>query len=677
MTQSQPLLTFPASAPPAVLEGHYQFELVVVSLVVAVLASYTALTLVGRLRQSHGLAARLWALGGGFAMGSGVWAMHFIGMLAFKLPIPLGYDLEITVVSWMLPVGVSTGALWQLRHPVISTRRLGWSALLLGCGINLMHYSGMLALRMDPPIFFTPSLFALSILIAIVASAGGLWVALKLRPEMPYGWLASALAALILGGAIAGMHYTGMAAANFPVGSICRAATGQFNLNHLALLVAVAVVSFMAVAVMASIYEGRLEMHSRLTEATIAIAHEREELYRNEQEARVEAERVSDMKDEFLATLSHELRTPLNAILGWAQILMHGPRDDATLRRGLQTIERNARAQASLIEDLLDMSKIVSGKVQLETERIWPASFIHAAVETVRPAALAKQITLDTRLDSTAGPVLGDGNRMQQVMWNLLANAVKFTPNGGHVSVDLSRDGSNVRIAVRDTGIGIAPDFLPHVFDRFRQADSSSTRRHAGLGLGLSIAEQLVELHGGTIEAESEGENRGSAFIVRLPLQADMPQRSPAGPPRPRQDFLQSGGIQPAVLNGVSILVVDDEPDSLAVVEQVLATAGARVSTARSAPEALAMLEHRLPDLLVSDIAMPDIDGLEMVRRIRAHADERIAALPAIALSAYARENDRVQAKRAGFNDYLVKPLQPAAFLQAVAALVRPKAERL
>jgi signal transduction histidine kinase len=475
-----------------------------------------------------------------------------------------------------------------------------------------------------------------------------------------------------MGAAIAGMHYTGMAAANFPAGAVCRAAGPGSNLNHLAAMVTIAIVAIIAVALMAAIYEARLDMHSRVTEASVAIAHEREELYRNEQEARVEAERVSEMKDEFLATLSHELRTPLNAVLGWAQMLLHGARDEATLRRGLQTIERNARAQARLIDDLLDMSKIVSGKVRLEPERIWPASFIHAAVETVRPAALAKQIALDARLDSRAGPVLGDSNRMQQVMWNLLFNAVKFTPPGGRVTVTLARGPDEVLVEVHDSGVGIRPDFLPHVFDRFRQADSSSTRRHSGLGLGLSIARQLVELHGGSIGVDSRGEGHGSTFTVRLPVQADLPQRGPDTQPAaaPTRD-LAAAPLQPVDLAGLRILVVDDDGDSRAVVEEMLASAGAQVDTANGAVSALAALRAAPPALLVSDIAMPEVDGLQLMRLVRGHADAQVATMPAIALSAYARENDRARALEAGFDDYLVKPVQPAAFLQAVAAQLR------
>jgi signal transduction histidine kinase len=333
-------------------------------------------------------------------------------------------------------------------------------------------------------------------------------------------------AAIVMGAAIAGMHYTGMAAANFPLGSVCLAAGTGMGQNNLAVLVTVATVAVLAIALLAAAYDARLAARAHILAASQAIAEERRALYLQEQAARLEAERVSALKDEFLATLSHELRTPLNAVMGWSQLLMQGRCDASTRQRGLETIERNARAQARLIEDLLDMSKIISGKMQLEKGPVWPGEFVALAVDSVRPAALARKIRIDTQLDErldprvdpSAGPLQGDAGRLQQVMLNLLSNAVKFTPPGGQVRVSLLREAGAVAIQVADTGIGIAPEFLPFVFDRFRQADASTTRRHGGLGLGLSIASQLAQMQGGSLVADSAGHGHGAAFTLRLPL---------------------------------------------------------------------------------------------------------------------------------------------------------------
>jgi CheY-like chemotaxis protein len=383
-----------------------------------------------------------------------------------------------------------------------------------------------------------------------------------------------------------------------------------------------------------------------------------------EREARSQAESVSAMKDEFLATLSHELRTPLNAMLGWAVMLRRGVRDEATLQRGLETIERNARAQASLIEDLLDMSRIIAGKVGLDVQEAAPASFIEAAVATVQPAAIAKNIELEMELDAAAGPVLGDPGRLQQVMWNLLSNAVKFTPSSGTVRVTLLQAYGDVVVRVADSGIGIPAEFLPHVFDRFRQADSSTTRRHGGLGLGLSIARQLVEMHGGTIEVWSEGLDMGATFTVRLPLRR-------SGAPLPTGVAAHAG--QPlagqADLSGVRVLVVDDMIDTLDLAAQVLAASGAIVVLADHAERALAAARAEAFDVVVSDIGMPGVDGYELARRLRAQGLD----VPMIALTAFTREQDRERGLQAGFGAYLRKPLEPGELVAAIGSVLHER----
>jgi NO-binding membrane sensor protein with MHYT domain len=343
------------------LQGRYELPLVLVSVLVAVFASYTALSLAGRVAHSRGRAAHWWIAGGALAMGTGIWSMHFIGMLAFRLPIPLGYDLGITLLSWAVPIAASALALAQIARKRVTPTQLAYSAVLIGIGINAMHYIGMAAMRMQPGIVWNPWLVALSMAIAVGASGASFWVAARLRSHTRGGWLLRGGAALCMGLAIVGMHYTGMAAAGFPAGSVCLSADSAFSLTELAVLVIVATVGILAIALITSVYDQRLAARTQVLTLSMRTATERQELLERERAARAEAERLGALKDQFLATLSHELRTPLNAILGWVQLLHHR-KDEATLQRGLQTIERNARLQAKLIEDLLDISRIVAGK---------------------------------------------------------------------------------------------------------------------------------------------------------------------------------------------------------------------------------------------------------------------------------------------------------------------------
>ncbi len=375
------------------------------------------------------------------------------------------------------------------------------------------------------------------------------------------------------------------------------------------------------------------------------------------------------MKDEFLATLSHELRTPLTAILGWAQILASGRTTEAEMAQGLETIERNARVQTKLVEDLLDMSSIISGKLRLDMQRLSPVSFLEAAIETIQPTAEAKGIRLEHRLDPHAGPLRGDANRLQQVVWNLLTNAVKFTPEGGTVAVVLERAGSHVEITVADSGQGIPAEFLPYVFDRFRQADATIRRKHSGLGIGLAIVKQLVDLHGGTVWAQSEGDGQGTRFVVSLPLAVshdrmdDPLSRDRASAPDCAPDS------KTVDLSGLKILVVDDEPDACRLIKWVLDECHAEVVTASSAAEAMPLVETARPDILISDIGMPEVDGYEFLRRIRALGPTRGGKVPAIALTAFARPEDRAHSLKVGYSVHVSKPIEPAALTATVASL--------
>jgi len=384
--------------------------------------------------------------------------------------------------------------------------------------------------------------------------------------------------------------------------------------------------------------------------------------------ARAEAETANRMKDAFLATVSHELRTPLNAILGWSHILRGGKLDEATVARGVEVIERNAQTQAQLIEDILDASRVITGSLRLNRGPVDLSTVINAATDSVRLSAETKGIHLAVMLDPAARHVAGDASRLQQVVWNLLANAIKFTASGGRVEVRLQREGGRARITVTDTGEGVAAEFLPFIFDRFRQADSTITRRHGGLGLGLAIVRHLVELHEGTVQAESAGEGYGSSFIVRLPLAASV-EGARIGP-------AASLGAPPA-LQGTHILVVDDDQDALDMLTLVLTDAGAAVRTAASAAEALALLRWIRPDVLVSDLAMPDEDGYSLIRNLRAIERESGHEIPAVALTAYVRVQDRARAVAAGFNLFVEKPVDPVELIAVLAGIAESRGGRL
>ncbi|WNN88268.1 ATP-binding protein [Gloeocapsopsis dulcis] len=400
------------------------------------------------------------------------------------------------------------------------------------------------------------------------------------------------------------------------------------------------------------------------------VEEERAQLLVQEQKARTEAENLNRLKDEFLSTVSHELRTPLNAILGWSHILRVKRVDEAMMNRALETIERNARSQAQLIDDLLDISRIITGKIRLNVQTIELLTVIETAMDTVRPAADAKNIRLQSVLDPAAGPVLGDSERLQQIVWNLLSNGIKFTPKRGRVQVCLQRINSHVEIIVADTGQGISAEFLPYVFERFRQADSSITRSFGGLGLGLAIVRQLVELHGGTVHAESPGEGQGAAFTVKLPLMAVGPTVI-----EPERVHPAVGGSVPfdcsPRLDGLKILIVDDDADIRDLLTYTLEVCGAEVIAAASADEAISTLtESSTPmNILISDIGMPDEDGYALLRRVRALEPEKGGGIPAIALTAYARTQDRRAALLAGFQSHVAKPVEPAELIAVIANL--------
>ena len=395
----------------------------------------------------------------------------------------------------------------------------------------------------------------------------------------------------------------------------------------------------------------------------VQFERQRESLLANEQVSRMEAESANRSKDLFLATLSHEVRTPLNAILGWATILRSEKCSDADFHEGMEVIERNCKAQSQLIEDVLDVSRIVSGKMQLQIDRCELVDVIKAAIDVIRPAADAKHIRFETELDPIASRASCDVHRMHQVIWNLLANAVKFSPTGKVVRISLTRQRSTAQIQVSDEGQGISPEFLPHVFDRFRQAENSTRRKQGGLGLGLSIVKYIVELHGGTVDVASAGEGRGAIFTVNLPVRAVQIEEVKGKLASEFHDL-------PALvrLDGLRILVVDDEPDARRLLTKVLGEAGAVVTAVGSVAEALAEVTTANPQVLLSDIAMPDQDGYDLIRQVRG-AGHSFKELPAIALTAFAHKDDRLRVLLAGFQMHVSKPIDTIELIAVIATL--------
>jgi signal transduction histidine kinase/CheY-like chemotaxis protein len=406
---------------------------------------------------------------------------------------------------------------------------------------------------------------------------------------------------------------------------------------------------------------GTITVIEDVTERVVSDRELRNEIAAAER-ARSAAEEASRLKDEFLATLSHEIRTPLNAVLGWTRMLRTQP-NSKSRDHGLEVIERNAASQLRLVEDLLDMARVISGKLRLDLQIVELEAVTQAAIDVVTPAASAKNITMTTSYDKRRPVVNGDADRLQQVIWNLMSNAIKFTEAGGRVNVQLSVMGPTVEITVSDTGEGISREFLPYLFDRFRQADSSPSRRHGGLGLGLALVRQIAELHGGSVHAESGGPGRGATFFLRLP----MASSGAVAEPRRKKE------AGPVTLNGIAVLVVDDNDDGREMLAAVLREYGAKVRAVSTAREALTVLTNGTYDILISDVGMPDTDGYELIRRVRMSAEKTMRQMPAIAVTAYANPEDRIRAVVAGFQAHLAKPVDPLTVAGTIAGLVSAK----
>ncbi len=393
-----------------------------------------------------------------------------------------------------------------------------------------------------------------------------------------------------------------------------------------------------------------------------------EALFRDLEEQKGRLAEANRVKDEFLATLSHELRTPLNAVVGWSQMLLDGRLDRTGERRAVEVIDKSARAQVALINDVLDVSRIISGKLRIDARRMDVCDSLDAALDSARPAAEAKGIEIVKAVEHP-GTIVGDPDRIQQILWNLLSNAIKFTPKGGRVEVSVRREDSEVAIRVSDNGIGVRAEAIPHLFERFWQADRSPGRQHGGLGLGLAIVRHLVELHGGQVSAQSAGQGEGTTFTVRIPVRAVDEGEAPGSPGEPALESTAAGEQRRGDLAGVKVLVVDDQADARELLDRVLREAGAQTRSASTAQDAFAIVQGWRPHVLLSDIGMPGTDGYEMIRRVRALPPAEGGLTPAIALTAYGTEQDRQRAREAGFDDHLVKPVTPTLVTQAVAEL--------
>jgi signal transduction histidine kinase len=431
---------------------------------------------------------------------------------------------------------------------------------------------------------------------------------------------------------------------------------------------ALGAVDYILSPIVAPVLRSKVQVFVDLYKAHAALALANQELETRVKERTAELEQLSRLKDEFLATMSHELRTPLNAIFGWVTLLRTRRLDEATQERALETIERNARAQKRLIEDLLDVSRIVTGKVALEIMPVDPRRVVEAALETMAPAAQAKGITIEPRLDAGVATVRGDFARLQQVVCNLLSNAIKFTPSSGHVEIRLSHRNGEAEISVSDSGQGIKPEFLPLVFDRFRQEDGSISRRHGGLGLGLAIVRHLVELHAGAVEAFSEGEGKGSKFVVRLPTRLGLARTPPA-------EEMVASPVTSSMLAGVRLLVVDDEPGARELIANVLQGYGAEVCLAESGQAALTKLFEQRPHVLVADLGMPGMDGYALIEQVRALDPDFGGRTPAIAVTGYASPLDRLRALQAGYQNHVAKPVEPQELAIVIASLTGRSAQ--
>jgi len=608
---------------------HYHHGLVLVSLLVAILASYTALTLALRIRQAQGLAAPVWLLGGGFAMGIGIWAMHFVGMLALQLPIPIIYDLSITVLSFLIAVVVSAFALHIASRDAVSRRRLFAAGIALGLGICSMHYVGMAAIQISPRIRYDLWWVATSLAIAIAASFAALWVAFTSREDVRWWKYRIVFGAVAMGVAIAGMHYAGMNAAQFPV-EATSPATASFDKAWLAGAVTTISLFVLFAALLLSLIEAQARTRTAAMQASLA-----------------QANRSSQAKDEFLAMLSHELRNPLAAIGNAVHLLDKSDPHTQPWRLAKEIIGRQSTHLNRLVEDLLDVGRAITGKIVLDLQPLDLAQSVHFAIESLRAAGKTQKHRVEFRGASLWARV--DATRMEQIATNLLTNALKNTPAGGRIDISVYQEGEEAVLKVSDTGIGLEAHDASLVFDLFYQANQDMHRSKGGLGIGLTLVRRIVELHGGTVSVKSEGLGKGATFTVRL-----------RAIEHPRTSQLKSNDAMAARR---CVLIVEDSPDARDSLRVILETAGHSVLIAEDGLQGLQQLTRARPDVAFIDIGLPNMDGYEVARRARSQGARTLL----VALTGYGLAEDQSLARAAGFDAHLTKPAPIASVLALIA----------
>jgi len=610
---------------------HYHHGLVALSLAVAILASYAALTLAIRIRHTSGWATRGWLLGGGFAMGLGIWAMHFVGMLALSLPVPITYDLPITLVSLVVVVVVSTFALSMASKPTASRAALLVAGVAMGVGICSMHYIGMAAIRITPRISYEPSWVVTSVLIAIAASLAAVWIVFTTRPDGRWSRQRRVAGAIGMGLAIAGMHYAGMAAAQFPADATSDT-SGVINRQWLAAVVATVSVLVMVASLLLSYLEARAARHSARMQASLA----------EEQES-------GRAKDAFLAMLGHELRNPLASISNAVYLLDRVDPMSTNAKSAREIIARQTGHLSRIVDDLLDVGRAVAGKMSLSMQPMELASAVEAASAASRTAGILKDRQVDCRCTETW--INGDRTRVEQVVANLLRNAVQHTRAGGSIMIRVVEEDRLAKLVVADDGEGMDAETRDQAFDLFYQAHQALDRGRGGLGIGLTLVRRIVDMHGGEVVLESAGVGQGTTCTVRLPCIA-----------APVSGAVVATPIPPAVARR-RVVLIDDEMDGLVSLRHILEDGGHLVRTAAEGSAGLAAIMEWTPDVAVIDIGLPGLDGYQIARSVRASGRSTFL----VALSGYGQVEDKEKARSAGFDAHLTKPADPERLLALVS----------
>jgi NO-binding membrane sensor protein with MHYT domain/CheY-like chemotaxis protein len=600
--------------------AHYNYWLVLVSVFVASLAAYATLDLASRIAASRGVVAAAWLIGGGIAMGTGIWSMHFIGMLALILPIRLGYEWLTTFLSLIIAVVVSLFALYIVSRKTLTSGRLAVSGIVMGLGIVSMHYVGMLALRLSPAITYDPLIVAASVVIAVGASTAGLWAAFKLREDSARSAQTRIVGGILLGLAIYGMHYTGMAAAAFAPDSVCLSAS-LMDTPVLAGTVSAFTILILAATLLLSVIDARMAAKTALISASLDTARE-----------------ANRAKDEFLAMLAHELRNPLGAISNAIHVMDSTETNSAQWRTARQVVARQTGHLTRMIGDLLDVSRVVSGKITLEKAPVDLHECTQSALTSLETAGRTGQ----HRIAYDGHPVYidADRTRVEQIVTNLVGNALTYTPAGGRIAISVRLEGADALLQVRDTGVGISPEALPRVFDLFFQATQGVYRSTRGLGIGLTLVQRLAQLHGGKVEVSSAGLGKGACFTVRMPAIATPALGLSCVPGRA------------AHRQSRSIVVVEDDTDARETLRMALEMQGHSVVLAEDGVSGLEAIRKIGPDVAIVDIGLPGLNGYQIAERLRAQQGNVFL----IALTGYGTAIDYNRARSAGFDAHFTKP---------------------